>query len=106
MLVGQSLHTTAPEIFRALVEATAFGALTIIRRFEEYGVKVDRKLHEEVLERYGKLGIQPYSGFVNPIYTPVMEGGEIVDIIYEYPKSYTEQMLDYSSRYSFLPSVN
>ncbi len=73
---------------------------------ERYGVKVDRKLHEEVLERYGKLGIQPYSGFVNPIYTPVMEGGEIVDIIYEYPKSYTEQMLDYSSRYSFLPSVN
>lgn len=53
---------------------------------ERYGVKVDRKLHEEVLERYGKLGIQPYSGFVNPIYTPVMEGGEIVDIIYEYPK--------------------
>ena len=40
---------------------------------------------------------------VNPIYTPVMEGGEIVDIIYEYPKSYTEQMLDYSSRYFFLP---
>jgi L-ribulokinase len=40
MLVGQTLHTTAPEIYRALVESTAFGALTIIRRFEEYGVKV------------------------------------------------------------------
>jgi L-ribulokinase len=40
LLVGQSLHTTAPEIYRALVEATAFGALTIINRFEEYGVKV------------------------------------------------------------------
>ena len=40
MLVGQTLHTTAPEIYRALVEATAFGALTIIKRFEEYGVKV------------------------------------------------------------------
>jgi L-ribulokinase len=40
MLLGQTLHTTAPEIYRALVEATAFGALTIINRFEEYGVKV------------------------------------------------------------------
>ncbi len=40
MLVGQTLHTTAPEIYRALIEATAFGALTIIRRFEEYGVRV------------------------------------------------------------------
>jgi len=40
MLVGQTLHTTAPEIYRALVESTAFGALTIIKRFEEYGVAV------------------------------------------------------------------
>jgi len=40
LLVGQTLHTTAPEIYRALVEATAFGALTIITRFEEYGVAV------------------------------------------------------------------
>jgi L-ribulokinase len=40
LLVGQSLHTTAPEVFRALVEATAFGALTIIRRFEEHGLEV------------------------------------------------------------------
>ncbi len=40
LIVGQTLHSTAPEIFRALVEATAFGALTIIRRFEEHGVKV------------------------------------------------------------------
>ena len=41
LLVGQTLHTTAPEVYRALIEATAFGALTIIRRFEEYGLKVD-----------------------------------------------------------------
>jgi len=40
MLVGQTLHTTAAEIYRALVEATAFGALVIIKRFEEYGVPV------------------------------------------------------------------
>ncbi len=40
LIVGQTLHTSAPEVYRALVEATAFGALTIINRFEEYGVKV------------------------------------------------------------------
>jgi len=42
LLLGQTLHTTGPEIYRALVEATAFGGLTIINRFEEYGVKVRR----------------------------------------------------------------
>jgi L-ribulokinase len=40
LLVGQTLHTSAAEIFRALVEATAYGARTIIQRFEEYGVPV------------------------------------------------------------------
>jgi L-ribulokinase len=42
LLVGQTLYTTPPEIYRALIEATAFGALTIISRFEEYGLKVDQ----------------------------------------------------------------
>lgn len=73
---------------------------------EKYGVKVDQDLHKEMLDRYAKLNIQPYSGFVNPVYTPVMEGGQIVDIIYDYPESYVQQMLDYSARYSFLPSKN
>jgi L-ribulokinase len=40
LLIGQTLHTTPPQIYRALIEATAFGALTIINRFEEYGVAV------------------------------------------------------------------
>ncbi|MGM0487108.1 MAG: ribulokinase [Planctomycetota bacterium] len=40
LLIGQTLHTEASEVYRALIEATAFGALTIINRFEEYGVKV------------------------------------------------------------------
>jgi L-ribulokinase len=42
LLVGQTLYTTPAEVYRALVEATAFGALTIINRFEEYGVKVEQ----------------------------------------------------------------
>ena len=45
LLIGQTLHTTAPEIYRALVEATAFGALTIIRRVEEYGVDVEQVIN-------------------------------------------------------------
>jgi len=73
---------------------------------ETYGVKVDPELHKEVLGRYAALNLEPYSGFINPIYKPVMENGEIVDILIEYPESYTEQMLDYSKNYSFLPSRN
>ena len=73
---------------------------------ETYGVKVDRTLHSEVLERYAKLNIQPYSGFVNPVYEIVEKDGRIVDVTYRYPESYTGQMLEYSAEYSFLPSKN
>ncbi len=45
LLVGQTLHTKPEEIYRALIEATAFGALTIINRFEEYGVKVSEVIN-------------------------------------------------------------
>ncbi|MGH7953950.1 MAG: FGGY-family carbohydrate kinase, partial [Limisphaerales bacterium] len=45
LLVGQTLYTTPPEIYRALVEATAFGALTIINRFEEFGVKINQVIN-------------------------------------------------------------
>lgn len=73
---------------------------------ETYGVKVNQKLHDEVLARYGRLGIEPYSGFVNPVYKPVMENGQIVDVKVEYNEGYIDQMLRYSKDYSFLPSVN
>jgi L-ribulokinase len=63
LLVGQTLHTTAPEVYRALVESTAFGALTIINRFEEYGVKV-----EEVVNCGG---IAEKNPFVMQIYADV-----------------------------------
>ena len=45
LLLGQTLHTTPEEIYRALIEATAFGALTIINRFEEYGVKISEVIN-------------------------------------------------------------
>ena len=73
---------------------------------ENYGVKVDKALHKEVLERYAKLEMAPYQGFIQPKLTPVMKDGKIVDVKIEYPKSFTEQMLEYSKNYSFLPVIN
>jgi len=73
---------------------------------ETYGVKVDPELHAEVLERYAKLGIAPYGGFINPKLVPVMEGGQIIDVKVEYPDDFTAQMLEYAREYSFLPAYN
>lgn len=69
---------------------------------EDYGVKVDPVLHKEVLERYKKLNIAPYAGFINPVYTPVMDGDKIIDVTISYPEDFMEQMMGYSKNYSFL----
>jgi dipeptidyl-peptidase-3 len=73
---------------------------------ETYGVKVDQVIHTEVLERFRKLNIAPYSGFVNPEYTLVEEDGKVVDIVINYVTDYSEQMLKYSREYSYLPIYN
>ena len=73
---------------------------------EQYAVKVDPALHEEVLARYKALNIEPYGGFVNPEYELVMEGDKVVDVKISYPANYTEQMLHYAKNYSFLPNKN
>lgn len=68
---------------------------------EEYAVKVDPEIHKEVLERYAKLDIAPYKGFVNPVYTPVTDAeGNITDIKVDYTENYIDQMLRYSRDYS------
>ncbi len=70
---------------------------------EDYGVKVDQALHAEVLQRSEKLNIPPYGGFINPILVPVTDDdGEITDIMVEYPDDFTQQMLFYTEKYSFL----
>ncbi|MBQ3535635.1 MAG: dihydrofolate reductase [Alistipes sp.] len=73
---------------------------------EDYAVKIDPELHKEVLERYGKLGIEPYSGFVNPDYELIEQDGKIVDVKLVPKSDFTEQMLHYSKEWSFLPSIN
>lgn len=69
---------------------------------ENYGVKVDHDLHNEVLARYEALNIAPYKGFVNPVYTPVKDAnGEIIDIKVSYTEDFLPQVLRYSKEYSF-----
>lgn len=70
---------------------------------EHYAVKVDPELHQEVLERYKKLGLAPYKGFINPQMLPVYdENGNICDIQLDYGESYAHQMLRYSTEYGTL----
>jgi dipeptidyl-peptidase-3 len=73
---------------------------------ETYGVKIDSELHKEVKERYDKLNIPPYKGFINPRLSPVIKDGKIVDISIEYPEDFAQQMLYYADNYSFLPAIN
>ena len=73
---------------------------------ERYAVKVDPALHREVLDRYAALHIEPYGGFVNPEYEPVIADGRIVDVKISYPADFAAQMMRYSTDYSFLPNRN
>ena len=76
------------------------------RLVEDYAVKVDVELHKEVKERFEKLNLAAYAGFINPDYHPVYEEGKIVDVRISYPMDFMEQMLEYGERYSFLPNIN
>ena len=70
---------------------------------ETYGVKVDAELHREVLDRYKKLNIAPYKGFINPVLLPQRDShGEIVDVKVDYTETYAHQMLRYSAEYGTL----
>ena len=74
---------------------------------ETYAVKVNQDLHKEVLERYKKLNLAPYKGFVNPVYRVERNAdGEISDVKIDFTEGYIEQHLRYSRDYSPLPSVN
>lgn len=71
---------------------------------ENYGVKVDPKLHAEILARYAKLNLAPYTGFVNPYLLPTYDAnGNITDVVVEYTDDFLGQMMYYGKNYSFLP---
>ncbi len=70
---------------------------------QKYAVKVDPKLHKEVLERFSKLNIPPYRGFVNPVYKLVYDDkGNVTDVTIDYNEGYVDQMLRLSRDYSTL----
>jgi dipeptidyl-peptidase-3 len=96
-LFGQLLS----EIQRITSEGDYSAAKELV---EAYAVKVDNELHKEVLSRYEKLNIAPYSGFINPVYTPVMAKGVIKDVKISYTDDFATQMLRYSKDFSFLPA--
>ena len=73
------------------------------RLIEEYGVKIDPVLHHEILERYAKLNLAPYTGFVNPMLIPVYDQNSLMtDVNVKYINDYLGQMMDYGKNYSFL----
>ena len=74
---------------------------------EKYAVKIDPVIHKEILDRYKRLNIAPYKGFVNPVYEAVKNSkGKIIDVKLCYSENYDEQMLRYSRDYSPLPAYN
>jgi dipeptidyl-peptidase III len=88
------------EIQRIKSEGDYEGARMII---ENFGVKVDPQLHAEILERYEKLKLAPYTGFVNPDLIPVYDpDGRMTDVKVNYVDDFLGQMMDYGRKYSFL----
>lgn len=103
----EKLRTLFGELLREIQRIKSEGDFAAGQALvENYGVKIDYELHKEVLERYKKLNLAPYNGFIQPKLVPVMENGKMVDVKVEYPTSFTEQMLFYSKNYSFLPVYN
>ncbi|MFC2160284.1 dihydrofolate reductase [Acidobacteriota bacterium] len=99
----QKLHQLYGELLTEIQRITSEGDYEAARDLvENYGVQVDQELHKEVLERYSKLNLAPYGGFMNPVYMPVIEDGKIVDVEIMYPEDYVKQMLRYGRDYSFL----
>lgn len=74
---------------------------------EKYAVHIDPVLHQEIIDRYKKLNIKPYGGFVNPEITPIAnKEGKIIKFEISYPTDFLKQQLQYGKNYSFLPPIN
>ena len=94
--VGQLLA----EIQRIKSEGDFQAAKTLV---EKYAIDIDEKLHEEMLQRYERLHLSPYKGFVNPVYTLVKDAeGNVCDVTVSYDEEFDEQQLRYSRQYATL----
>ena len=100
----QALRTLFARLLAEIQRIKSEGDFDAARQLvERYAVKVDADLHAEVLERYKKLNLAPYKGFLNPRMLPVMDvAGDIYDIQLDYSESYTQQMLRYGQEYGTL----
>jgi dipeptidyl-peptidase-3 len=102
----QALRILFGELLREVQRIKSEGYFEAAKNLvENYGVKVDADLHKEVLERWKKLNIAPFAGFINPKLEVEMFEGKIKDVNVKYPDDFTDQMLYYAKHYSFLPSV-
>jgi len=103
----QKLRTLFGQLLKEVQRITSEGDYESAKALvEKYGVIVDKELQKEVIERYKKLNVAPYKGFINPILKPVYDSDKIVDVKIEYPEDFTEQMLYYAKNYSLLPNRN
>jgi dipeptidyl-peptidase-3 len=103
----EKLRTLFGELLREIQRIKSEGDYKAGKNLvETYGVKVDPVLHKEILERYAKLNVKPYRGFIQPKLVPVMEGGKVTDVKVEYPESFYQQMMEFGKNYSLLPVKN
>lgn len=102
------LHNLFGQLLRETQRIKSEGDFEAVQALVEgYGVKVDQKIHAEVLERNKQFKSAPYGGFVNPVLEPVTdENGAISAINVNYAKDFASQMLYYMEHYNFLPNVN
>ncbi|MGM0466835.1 MAG: dipeptidyl-peptidase 3 family protein, partial [Acidobacteriota bacterium] len=99
----QKLRDLYGELLKEVQRITSEGDYEAAKSLvENYGVQIDSELHKEVLDRYSKLNLAPYGGFMNPLYTPIKEDGEIIDVTISYPDDYVKQMMRYGKEYSIL----
>lgn len=98
-LFGQLLR----EIQRIKSEGDYKAATALV---EGYGVKVDQTLLKEVRDRFEKLNVAPYKGFIQPKLVPVMNGDKISDVKVEYPNNFMQNQLELGKQYGFLPAYN
>ena len=104
----EKLHELFGQLLRETQRIKSEGDYVAVEALvEDYGVKVDQAIHAEVLERNKQFKSAPYSGFVNPVLVPeTNDAGEITAIKVTQPDTFEGQMLDYSSKYNYLPARN
>jgi len=103
----EELHKLFGELLKEIQRVKSEGDYAAGKELvENFGVRVDHELHKEVLERYQKLHLAPYAGFINPEFVPVEKDGKMVDVKVVYPTDFTGQMLKYAKKHSFLPTYN